>query len=539
MSLRIGRPGTILVWLALVAGVPGAARAQDSVAADSLAPAPVGAGVVVMGDTLFKLYGRLGAFSAEDRAAAISARLDRYIRTGDLFDSVTVRTGTNGSILALGDSIIMTVMPADAVPLHLTTEQAAQRYASRISGTLAGAVEKFSFEGLLVDAAYAGGAILLLVLLLWLFKLLFPRIYRTLESWRGTRIPALRVQRLVLMSSTRLTNLLIAAARVARIVLTVVLLYFFIPLVLSFFPWTQQYAPRMTWYVLAPLAQLWQALVTYLPNLFYIGIIILALRYAIKVVHLVFRALRTGAVTLTGFHREWAEPTFKIVRFLMLAFAAVVLFPYLPGAHSDAFKGISIFLGVLFSLGSSSAIANVVSGVVLTYARAFEVGDRVRISDTTGDVLERTLLVTRVRTIKNVEVTIPNGMVLGSHIINYTTAAHEDGLILHTTVTIGYDAPWRQVHELLCAAATATTDLVDTPKPFVLQTALDDFYVQYEINAYTHKPARMAAIYAELHQNIQDKFNEAGVEIMSPHYNALRDGNQAAMPEETANGRES
>ena len=150
--------------------------------------------------------------------------------------------------------------------------------------------------------------------------------------------------------------------------------------------------------------------------------------------------------------------------------------------------------------------------------RPFKLGDRVKIADTVGDVIERTLLVTRVRTPKEVEITIPNAMVLGSHIINYSAAALDGGVILHTDVTIGYDTPWRQVHELLLAAAARTEGMLEKPKPFVLQTALGDFAVSYELNAYTEQPNRMAAIYSTLHEHIQDEFQKAGVQIMSPHY---------------------
>ena len=164
--------------------------------------------------------------------------------------------------------------------------------------------------------------------------------------------------------------------------------------------------------------------------------------------------------------------------------------------------------------------------------RPFQDGDRVKIADTVGDVVGRTLLVTRIRTIKNVDITIPNSMVLSSHLINFSSVAREHGLILHTSITIGYDAPWKTVHALMIAAAKATTHILEKPEPFVLQTSLDDFYVTYEINAYTDQANKQATIYAELHQNIQDKFNEGGVEIMSPHYANIRDGNQVTIPEQ-------
>lgn len=208
----------------------------------------------------------------------------------------------------------------------------------------------------------------------------------------------------------------------------------------------------------------------------------------------------------------------------------IVIFPLLPGSDSEVFRGVSVFLGILFTFSSSGSLSNIFAGLVLTYMRAFKIGDRVKIGDSVGDIVEKTLLVTRVRTIKNEDITIPNSTVLNSHTINYSTAAGEVGLIVHTTVTIGYDVPWKHVHELLVNAASDTVYIINNPKPFVLQTSLNDFYVSYQVNAYTKEPSKQAEIYSSLHQNIQDKFNEAGVEIMSPHYKALRDGNQATIP---------
>ncbi|MDD2541146.1 MAG: mechanosensitive ion channel family protein, partial [Desulfuromonadaceae bacterium] len=284
-------------------------------------------------------------------------------------------------------------------------------------------------------------------------------------------------------------------------------------------------------YILAPIEKVGLAFASYLPNVFFLLVIIVITRYSIKFIKFLFSEVEKETITLPGFYHDWADPTFKIVRFLIIAFAAVVAFPYLPGSDSPAFRGVSVFLGVLFSLGSSSAISNIVAGVILTYMRAFTLGDRVKIADTVGDVVEKNLLITRIRTIKNVDITIPNAMVLGSHITNFSSSAQSYGLILHTTVTIGYDASWRQVHELLVSAACATENVLEMPAPFVLQTSLDDFYVSYEINVYTDKPSVMARTYSELHQNIQEKFNEAGVEIMSPHYSSLRDGNMTTIPE--------
>jgi small-conductance mechanosensitive channel len=223
------------------------------------------------------------------------------------------------------------------------------------------------------------------------------------------------------------------------------------------------------------------------------------------------------------------------VRVLLLAVALVAAFPYIPGSQSPAFQGISLFLGLLVSLASSSALSNIIAGTILTYTRAFRLGDLVRIGETMGQVTDRRLLVTRVRTPKNEIVSIPNSLILATQVLNYTTLAAERGLIAHTSVTIGYDAPWRKVHELLIAAAVKVEGVLQDPPPFVLETALNDFSISYEINffvgpALVSSPLALLGAYSAVHVNIQECFNEAGVEIMSPNYFALRDGNQVTTP---------
>ncbi|RYZ94394.1 MAG: mechanosensitive ion channel, partial [Proteobacteria bacterium] len=282
------------------------------------------------------------------------------------------------------------------------------------------------------------------------------------------------------MNAARIIAVLEWIAGMVRVVITLLALYIYVPLVLSFFPWTANWAPKLFSYILDPLYTILRVVLEFIPNLFFLLAIALVTRYVLKALKFIFREIELGNLQFEGFFQEWASPTYKLVRVLVIAFAVVMAFPYLPGSSSPAFQGVSVFLGLLLSLGSSSAIANIVAGVVLTYMRPFKKMDRVKIADTTGDVVEKNLLVTRIRSIKNVEITIPNAMVLSSHIINYSADAAKDGLILHTTVTIGYDIPWRKVHELLQAAAGRTELLIEERPPFILQTALNDFYVAYE-----------------------------------------------------------
>lgn len=362
------------------------------------------------------------------------------------------------------------------------------------------------------------------------------RLIGAIDSWRGTRIRPIRIQRLELITAERITALLQSACRLLGVAFLLALTYAYLSLVLSFFPWTRGLSSALIGYVASVGEVVLAAIISEIPNFFMMAVIALLTRFALKFCGFIFREIGKGTITIPGFYSEWADPTYKIARFLILAFAAVVIFPYVPGHSSPAFQGVSIFVGVLFSLGSAGAVSNIIAGVLLTYTRAFQIGDRVKIADTTGDILEKSLLATRIRTIKNEDVTVPNALVLGSHIVNYSSCAASHGLILHTNVTIGYDAPWRRVHELLIAAALSTGGIQKSPEPFVLQTALNDFYVTYEINAYTEEPTRMANIYAELHRNIQDRFNEAGVEICSPHFAALRDANHIAIPAEHVPG---
>jgi small-conductance mechanosensitive channel len=372
--------------------------------------------------------------------------------------------------------------------------------------------------------------------LMFVFVLIAHRLLKRadarLESWRGTRIPPLKVQTFEVVSADQLTDMLKWLVRKSRFIVWIAALYIFIPLILSFFSQTQGLVGEYLDYLVAPIYRLCRGLVAFIPNLIFIAVVVVGVRYFLKILRVIFGEIQKGKITFAGFHQDWAEPTFKLLRVLIVILAVVLVSPYLPGFGSPAFQGISIFFGVLLSLGSTAAIANIVAGVAITYMRPFNVGDRVKIADTMGDVVEKTLLITRVRTIKNVEVTIPNSMVLGSHMINLSALAQQAGLILYTAVTIGYDAPWRKVHDLLINAARSTRDILADPAPFVLQTSLNDFSVTYELNAYTTNVKELLLIMSELHENIQDRFNEAGVEIMSPTYSALRDGNQVTIPED-------
>lgn len=472
------------------------------------------------------------SFTPEDRADAIRRKLDMFLKDPLARpETIMVMDAETSSEIMAGEVVLMTVTDRDAAAEGKPRAELAREYAEAVRTAVRSHIEEYGDRSVVLGAVYSMIATAILVAFLVLFRRLFPRLYSAADAWKGTRIRSIRFQSLEVVRAESIVAFLRGALRWIRILATALLFYVYIPLVLSFFPWTHGFSAVLFGYVLGPLKVVGKGILDFLPDLFFIAVIAAVTHYALRLIRVIFTGMRKGTFTIPGFYPEWAEPTFKIVRLLVVAFAAVVAFPYIPGSESPAFRGVSIFLGVLFSLGSTSAVANVVSGVILTYMRPFHVGDRVKIADSVGDVVEKTLLVTRVRTIKNVDVTIPNSMILGSHIVNYSSSAKECGLILNTGVTIGYDADWRKVHELLIAAARRTADILETPSPFVLQTSLNDFYVSYELNAYTGNPQIMVQTYSLLHQNIQDAFNEAGVEIMSPHYSQIRDGNRTAIPD--------
>jgi len=489
--------------------------------------APAGVPVIYRGQELFRIYRGIGTYTPKERAAATVARLDRLVR--DLRfrpELMRVVDGPTSSDFVFLDQVLGTVTDADARAAGQPRRALAQDMLARLQRVVVETRAELSWESQLRGMAYAALATLFLIGLLWLLGRANRRLRASIDRSMARRTKGVGIKELELLSLGRLSMLLRQVLRAGIFTVSVLLVFGWLEGVLVALPWTRPHAALVIEYLRSPVAVLWHGLVSEIPNLFFLLVIGAAAWGALKVVHFFFREIERGTLRFGGFRPEWAEATYKLVRPLVIAMAAVAAFPYIPGAGSPAFNGISIFLGVLVSLSSSSAIANLFAGAILTYTGAFRLGDRVRIGDTEGDVVEKSLLVTRLRTVKNVVVSIPNTQVMSHDTKNYSTMAGEGGLILHTEITIGYDTPWRRVHELLLEAARATEGVRSEPAPFVLQTALNDFYVTYQINVYTSQPRRMALILSELHANIHDAFDRGGVEIMSPHYAALRDGNR-------------
>jgi small-conductance mechanosensitive channel len=391
--------------------------------ASTPAPLPYAA-VVLHGDTLFHYNTPLGPFSAEDRAASVMARLQRLaddpVRG---LEPVQIVEGDVTTDLIVGDVVITSITESDAAAAGLSRQALATERAAIIEAALhdrgVAAQIRVILLGVLFALLTAGATFLVFRLV----NRIFPRIFAAIEGGRDGWIPAVRVQRTEIVSADSVARTLLAIARFARLVITVLLLYITIPIVLSFFPWTRAYADQLFGYILTPFARVWGSFLAFLPDLFTIGAIAVVTWYLLKLIRPIFIGLKRQTITIGGFYPEWAMPTYQIVRVLVILFAFIAVWPYLPGSDSPAFQGVGVFVGLLLSLGSATAIGNMVGGIVITYMRPFKLGDRVKIADTVGDVIEKSLLVTRVRTPKNVDITIPNAMVLGSHIVNYSSSA--------------------------------------------------------------------------------------------------------------------
>jgi len=527
-----------LALLALWAAAPGATAQETPAASTSAVTARTEAGTPAVpvrfrGRTLFEVDSSIGTFSAQERAAAIEQHLlDLSRASPEILGRMRVVERDGRSDLYAGDTLVRVITDDDARGTGRTRRQLAADQQRIVAEVLSVEFRDRSAAALMRGAALAAVAtavfVGLMVLVLRLNRFTRRGVHRAAQKWKWTG----GLAHLRLLTPANVAGLSRTLSAALAWTLALLLVYFYLEYVLSLFPWTRGLAADMVAAAKSAVTGVLSALVGYIPELLNIVVIVIVARLALRIMKRLFVDVSAGRLTLGGFYPEWAMPTYSLLRALVIAIAAVMVFPYLPGSGSDGFKGVSVFIGLLVSLGAASAIANVIAGIVITYMRPFRIGDRVKIADAVGDVTGKDLFVVRLRTIKNVDITVPNALVLANHIVNFSSSAAERGLVLHTTVTIGYDAPWQKVHALLEQAARSVEGIKGEPAPFVFQTSLDDSYVSYELNAHTDRPREMQALYSALHAAIQDAFNAAGIEIMSPHYSAVRDGSRMAVPDE-------
>ncbi|MFA5183521.1 MAG: mechanosensitive ion channel domain-containing protein [Syntrophales bacterium] len=489
-----------------------------------------GGPVELEGKVLFYLRVNSKVDTAQKRAQTLSASILK-LAEDPLFSpkKITVRDSELSSDIMAGDKILYPLWEFEARVMGKPANELAREDADKIRQAIAAYQKEHSLRNLIIRIGKTVLALFALIILVILVNRGMRHLNRAILA--SDRIRSVKLGEFEFFTADRIKAVITSAVKMVRVLIILVLLYSYFHLGLSFFPATQGYALRLYESLFGAVGAMGEAIWRQTPSLVFLAVLFFITRYVLKTLRFFFEQVGAGKVTVAGLDTEVAPITYRIVKLLVLAFVAVIAYPYIPGSESSAFKGISIFLGVLFSLGSSSAIANLIAGVSLTYMRSFRIGDVIKVGDSTGVVLERRLYITRLKTFKNEVITIPNGIILTSHVTNLSQEVKKgDGLILHTSVTIGYDAPWETVHHLLIEAANRTKHVLKSPSPFVLQTALNDFYVAYELNAYTDAPEIMPWVYGELHKNIQNTFNEGGVEIMSPHHTQIRDGNHTTIP---------
>lgn len=492
--------------------------------------------VMLDGKPLFFIRRGVSSFSAEERANTITRRIERIAQNNSIsIENLTIEQipDDNSLYLSIDQEVILTVTERDAKAYRSTSEVLAQQALQKIKVAIAQYRQDRKPEQLLKNIIYTViASFAFLIISFAVIKIsgkIFPFVRRLIES----RIPGIHIQNVEIVSSSQISFFWLRFLRIIRLFVLFLLLFHYTTFVLRLFPWTRVFGESILGYFSRSLELVLSSIGEYLPNAFIIAIIIFITYYLIRLIKPFFTAIERGNLIIPGFYTDWAKPTYNLLLVIIIALAAIVAFPYLPGFDSPAFRGISVFLGLLLSLGSTSAIANVIGGIILIYTRAFRIGDHIQVGDVIGDLIEKNFLVIRICTPTNKIITIPNSSLLSSNVINFSISSRElnRNLIIQTTITLGYDLPWRKAHTTLIEAALETEHILKEPAPFVLQTSLDNFYISYQLNAYTNQPNLMVIIYSELHQNIQDKCNEAGIEILSPSYTSLRDGNTTTIPE--------
>jgi small-conductance mechanosensitive channel len=505
----------VLFALASVA-IAGPARAAEE-AVDVVAEAAT-APVRLDGRTLLSVAG-VSSRTPSDRAEAIARRLkDIADDPGIAVDSVTIEPGEQGLEIRAGSRLIMTVTEVDArleaAPLAIVATVHKNQFADAITRYRAERSPEHLWRSTLVSLAATAA----LVAAIWLTGLVFRRLDRFLEQRYGTLVQSAHGKVGDVLRVAPMLSAMRGSIVTTRIVIIAILLFVWFEVVLGQFPWTRWLSDDLAGFLLDPLATIAVGIANYIPSLLFLIVLFLVARFGLRLMRLYFGALERGTVSLPGFEREWSIATYKIARVFVIGIVLVMAYPYLPGAGSEALQGLSVFAGLVLSLGASSSVSNVISGYITTFGRVLRVGDMIKVGEVTGTVSQIRLLTIRLRTIRNEEVTIPNGTLLNSNVINYSALSREHGLVLQTEVRINYSVPWRQVQAMLLEAASRTPGLMTEPPPFVLQRELGDFAVAYQLNVYKAEAKALVRTYSDLHQNVLDVFNEYGVQIMVPSY---------------------
>ncbi|MHC5202583.1 mechanosensitive ion channel family protein [Myroides sp. LJL119] len=471
--------------------------------------------VINFRDTLFYVYGNIGSFTSKQRARSIEEKIDN-LANNYAFNKDSIYFEQAGSFLNLiyEKQILMSVDSIQAAQEGKTSLQAAEFYKEKIIQGVEQRKHHTSWEQISLQVA---GVVVIVVLEYFLLKFLYF-MYRKarVAIWhaRGKRIKGL----FGIIDDQRAMLTTIALVKAIRFLFMLIFLYLGLLAIFKLFPYTKHLSDELLNYVLSPLFKVGKSIQGYLPNFFTILVIVLLFNYVRKFLRSVAEKISVNKITIKGFYPDWAFPTYHILRGILFIFMFIFIFPYLPNSDSQIFQGVSVFAGLMLSLGSTSVVGNLVAGLVITYMRPFRIGDRIKLGEFTGDVLEKTSLVTRIKTPKNEIITIPNSNIMSAHTINFSQSAKEHGLILFIVVAVGYEVPWQKVHEMLYEVANRTEHVIKRHKPFVLQDQFRDSYIDYQLNVYVRDAKITAKVHSDLRQHTQDVFHENNIELVATSF---------------------
>ena len=495
-------------------------KAEQKHRIDSLRKVTPGVPLIIEGDTLLYIYTSLGGDDPAHRVESVARKVMQIGKSLKLTtDSMHIFISEYTDDVMCGEVVIISVSDLDGLWNGMSRRDLAEEYLRILSAEIGRLHADYGLKAKLTGLGWA----VFLIVVQVLFFMLTARFIRYLrhlivEGVDG-RMKPLVIKGYELMNIHQEKRILLFLTRVLQVFLILLQLFISLPLLFSIFPETEKFTWNMINYVWSPLRDMVVSIVRYFPNLVKIVVIVYVVRWVLKGLRHLSNEIAAERLKIDRFYQDWARPTYQIVRIFVIAFTLVVIWPWLPGSESGIFKGVSIFVAALFSLGSTTTIGNLISGIIITYMRPFLVGDFVRIGDQEGEVVEENAFVTRLRDIKGNLVTVPNNSILSQQTVNYTAAARDGkGSIVHSSFTFTYHVPRETVESYLLEGAARCKLLEKNPKPFVLYTALEDFYTQYEINGYTKETARLFAVYSELHRNIIDVFHEHNLDPTSSHF---------------------
>ena len=500
-------------------------KAEQKQRIDSLRQTTPGVPLVIEDDTLLCVYASLGGDDPAHRVANIQQKILQIGKSLTITtDSMHIFESEYTADIMSGEQVIMSISDLDGLWQGMTRLELAEHNMAIISAEIGKLHAEYGLKAKLQGLGWAVFLIVVQILFFILTTRFIHQLRREIIRGLHGKVHSLSVKGYELLNIHQSKRILLFLTRVLQVVLIVLQLFISLPLLFSIFPETEKFTWNMVNYVWSPLRDIALSIVFYFPNLVKIVVIVYVVNLLLKAIRHISDEIGSGNLKIEGFYQDWAEPTYHIIRIFVIAFSLVVIWPWLPGSESGIFKGISIFVAALFSLGSTTTIGNLISGIIITYMRPFVVGDYVCIDNREGVVIEKNAFITRLQDIKGNIVTVPNNSILSQQTINYTAALrHGEGTIVHSDFTFTYVVPRETIEKYLLEAAARCTMLLKDPAPFVLITALEDFYTRYEINGYTRETERLFAVYSELHHHIVDVFREHQLNPTSSHFVSVKE----------------